>query len=239
MIASRAYSIGASSNLEPFAHPRPNSPRARLARASRALFQVIERHMACRRVLVAIWGSRPPMATTAAISARSARWRRWPTTAAGRIASARTDRRLENCAAGDMSPAQMRGAWAGEIGPASSCRLLLKYAVDFNGDGRRPRSRHATSSLRQPIFYTATAGDAAGWDEGEPNFSACWNGTRRASMRRRSPFSPTDSRRPVAPIAPKARVTLRIGGEKRARDSNCHYSAASAPGVVRAPGRAA
>src|ERR1700733_11614300 len=45
---------------------------------------------------------------------------------------------LQIVARGDMSPADMHGAWAGEIGQTQFLpSSYLKYAVDFDGNGRR------------------------------------------------------------------------------------------------------
>jgi membrane-bound lytic murein transglycosylase B len=39
---------------------------------------------------------------------------------------------------GYIAPAQMRGAWAGELGQVQfTPSNYLKYAVDYDGDGRR------------------------------------------------------------------------------------------------------
>ena len=39
---------------------------------------------------------------------------------------------------GDMSASQLRGGWAGEIGQTQFLPLpYVKYAVDFDGNGRR------------------------------------------------------------------------------------------------------
>jgi membrane-bound lytic murein transglycosylase B len=41
----------------------------------------------------------------------------------------------ENIQRGDLSPSA-RGAWAGKVGPAEFLRPILKFAVDFDGNGR-------------------------------------------------------------------------------------------------------
>jgi len=55
---------------------------------------------------------------------------------------------------GDLSPAEMRGAWAGELGQAQFLPSnYLKYAVDFDGNGRRDLIRSVPDTLaldRQP-----------------------------------------------------------------------------------------
>ena len=42
---------------------------------------------------------------------------------------------------GDLRPAEMLGDWAGDFGQTSYCASYFKYAVDFDGDGRRDLGR--------------------------------------------------------------------------------------------------
>ena len=81
---------------------------------------------------------------------------------------------------GDMSPAQMRGGWAGEIGtvqflPGSYDR----YAIDFDGDGRRDLVRSVPDALASTANFLRGHGwrRGAGWQPGEPNYSVIkdWN----------------------------------------------------------------
>ncbi len=81
---------------------------------------------------------------------------------------------------GDMAPSRMRGAWAGEIGPAQFMpSSYLKYAVDFNGDGRRDLIHDTADVLASTANFLYSNGwrRGEGWDEGEPNFAALqqWN----------------------------------------------------------------
>jgi lytic murein transglycosylase len=81
---------------------------------------------------------------------------------------------------GDIAPSQMRGAWAGEIGPAQFMpSSYLKYAVDFNGDGKRDLIHDTADVLASTANFLYSNGwrRGAGWDEGEPNFAALqkWN----------------------------------------------------------------
>ncbi len=63
---------------------------------------------------------------------------------------------------GDISASQMRGGWAGEIGQTQFLPSpYIRYAVDFDGDGRRACAACLTSWLRRPIFSRATAGRPA------------------------------------------------------------------------------
>ncbi len=84
---------------------------------------------------------------------------------------------------GDMSPAQMRGDWAGEIGQTQFLpSSYLKYAVDFDGDGRRDLLHDTADALASTANFLRANGwrRGAGWDEGEPNFPVLleWNKAR-------------------------------------------------------------
>lgn len=66
---------------------------------------------------------------------------------------------------GDMSASQMRGGWAGEIGPMQFLpSSYYKYAVDFDGDGRR----NLLSSTADMLASTANYLRAKGWRRGQP-----------------------------------------------------------------------
>ena len=65
---------------------------------------------------------------------------------------------------GDMTPAQMRGGWAGEIGQTQFlASSYVKYAVDFDGNGRRDLIR----SIPDVLASTANFLKAHGWRRGE------------------------------------------------------------------------
>ena len=66
---------------------------------------------------------------------------------------------------GDVAPADMVGAWAGEIGQVQfTPSNYLKYAVDYDGDGRRDLVR----SIPDLLASTANFLRALGWRAGEP-----------------------------------------------------------------------
>ena len=72
---------------------------------------------------------------------------------------------LQIVARGDMSPKQMRGAWAGEIGQTQFlASKYLQYAVDGDGDGRRDLIR----SVPDVLYSTANFLRAHGWRAGQP-----------------------------------------------------------------------
>jgi lytic murein transglycosylase len=81
---------------------------------------------------------------------------------------------------GDMSAQQLVGGWAGEIGqvqflPAS----YYKYAVDYDGDGRRDLVRSVPDMLASTANFLKAHGWQAGqgWQPGSNNFRviAEWN----------------------------------------------------------------
>lgn len=81
---------------------------------------------------------------------------------------------------GDLRPDQMRGAWAGELGQTQFMpSSYIKYAVDFDGDGRRDLLHSPVDVLASTANYLASYGWQRGqpWDEGDPNFEVIkqWN----------------------------------------------------------------
>ena len=66
---------------------------------------------------------------------------------------------------GDMTPAELRGGWAGEIGQMQFLpTAYVKYAVDFDGDGRRD----LVNSVPDLLASTASYLKAHGWQRGQP-----------------------------------------------------------------------
>ncbi|PNG27725.1 lytic murein transglycosylase [Methylocella silvestris] len=87
---------------------------------------------------------------------------------------------LRLVARGDLAPAAMRGAWAGELGQTQFMpSSYLKYAVDFNGNGRRDLIRDPLDALASTANYLKGYGwqAGAGYQPGEPNFAVIqkWN----------------------------------------------------------------
>jgi len=81
---------------------------------------------------------------------------------------------------GDLAPAEMRGAWAGEIGQTQFMpSSWIKYAVDFDGNGRRDLIRSAPDVLASTANYLKGYGWQRGkdWEPGSPNFAVIqqWN----------------------------------------------------------------
>lgn len=81
---------------------------------------------------------------------------------------------------GALTPAQLRGDWAGEIGQTQFLpSSYLKYAVNFSGGGRPDLVHSAADALASTAKYLHDHGwrRGAGWGPGEPNFDVIktWN----------------------------------------------------------------
>jgi len=80
----------------------------------------------------------------------------------------------------DMAPNQMRGAWAGEIGQTQFlASSYMKYAVDYDRDGRRDLIRSIPDVLASTANYLKKKGWRAGqpWGPGTANYRVLreWN----------------------------------------------------------------
>jgi lytic murein transglycosylase len=81
---------------------------------------------------------------------------------------------------GDLPAADMHGAWAGELGQTQFMpSSYLKYAVDFDGNGRRDLIHSAPDVLASTANFLASQGwqKGKGWEPGNPNFAVIqqWN----------------------------------------------------------------
>jgi lytic murein transglycosylase len=81
---------------------------------------------------------------------------------------------------GDLTAADMRGAWAGEIGQTQFMpSSYIKFAVDFDANGRRDLLRSAPDVLASTANFLASYGwqRGKGWDPGSANFTVLqqWN----------------------------------------------------------------
>ena len=66
---------------------------------------------------------------------------------------------------GDLSPGEMRGPWAGEVGQFQFVpSVYYKYAVDFDGDGRRNLISNTPDALASAANYL----DGLGWKPNQP-----------------------------------------------------------------------
>ncbi|MBS1168018.1 MAG: mltB 2 [Proteobacteria bacterium] len=72
---------------------------------------------------------------------------------------------LQIVARGDLTPSEMKGAWAGELGQTQFLPSnYLRYAVDFDGDGRRNLIKSAPDVLGSTANYL----QSLGWAPGQP-----------------------------------------------------------------------
>jgi lytic murein transglycosylase len=81
---------------------------------------------------------------------------------------------------GDLTLAQLRGGWAGEIGHTQFLPSgYYKYAVDFDGDGRRDLERSVPDMLASTANFLKGHGWQAGqsWEQGTANYGVLrdWN----------------------------------------------------------------
>jgi membrane-bound lytic murein transglycosylase B len=81
---------------------------------------------------------------------------------------------------GDVMAAELRGDWAGEFGQAHFLPSSYnKYAIDFDGNGRRDLIRSVVDTLGSTANYLKGYGWQAGqpWGEGAANFEVIrkWN----------------------------------------------------------------
>ena len=81
---------------------------------------------------------------------------------------------------GDLAPQEMRGAWAGEIGQTQFMpSSWIKFAVDFDGNGRRDLIKSAPDVLASTANFLASHGWQRGkdWEPGSANFAVIqqWN----------------------------------------------------------------
>ena len=81
---------------------------------------------------------------------------------------------------GDKTVAQMRGGWAGEIGPMQFLpSSYVKFAVDYDGDGRRDLFNSVPDMLASTANFLKSYGWRAGqpWAPGSANYNVIkeWN----------------------------------------------------------------
>ena len=81
---------------------------------------------------------------------------------------------------GDLAPSEMHGAWAGEIGQTQFLpSSYLKFAVDFDGNGKRDLIRSVPDVLASTANYLQAHGWQRDepWDPGSANFEVLreWN----------------------------------------------------------------
>jgi lytic murein transglycosylase len=84
---------------------------------------------------------------------------------------------------GDMTPGELRGDWAGEIGQTQFLpSSYLQFAVDFDGNGKRDLIHSVPDALASTANYLKSKGWRRGepWNEGSANFNVLleWNKAR-------------------------------------------------------------
>ena len=192
---------------------------------NKAIFDKVEKQYGVDRyIITAIWGvesnygtlggDRPVLRSTATLSCigrRQAYFR-------DEFLSA-----LEILHRGDLKPEQLIGSWAGAFGPTQFMPTSFKrYAVDFDGDGRRD----VVSSAADLIASTANNLKKDGWvpsetwgyevvgperlqlPAGGPQQAAhaCRVGSARHQARRQQAVSRIRTRRPICWCRPEIRV---------------------------------
>jgi lytic murein transglycosylase len=123
--------------------------------------------------------------------------------------------------AGDMTATQMVGEWAGEIGQTQFLpSSYYKYAVDFDGDGRRDLVNSVPDVLASTANYLNGHGwqRGQGWGPGEPNFEVIksWN---KADIYARTIalFAQKLDGDATRPEQPRPRAALPARDDRRAR----------------------
>jgi lytic murein transglycosylase len=89
---------------------------------------------------------------------------------------------------GDLTAAGMKGGWAGELGQTQFLpSSYVKYAVDYDGDGKRDLIHSFADALGSTANYLKGYGWQAGkpWGEGTPNYGVL-TGWNKAEVYRRT-----------------------------------------------------
>ena len=156
--------------------------RVRLRRHASLLSRVEKRYGVPREILVSIWGLETNFGRDG--SGKYSIVRSLATLAYDCRRSAFFTKHLYGALRivqkGDMTPRQLRGGWAGEIGQVQFLPGSYdKYAVDFDGDGRRDLVRSVPDMLASTANYLRAHGwkRGASWQPGTANYSAIkeWN----------------------------------------------------------------
>jgi lytic murein transglycosylase len=137
-----------------------------MLRTHRAAFDAMEKAYGVdRHVVAAIWGIESNYST--AIGGRSVLRSTATLACVGRRQNYFREEflaALEILQRGDLRPEEMRGSWAGAFGPTQFMPTVFKrYAVDFDGDGRR----NIVESPADVIASTANYLKRNGWHAGQ------------------------------------------------------------------------
>lgn len=162
-------------------NPRLKKARSMLNQHASLLGNIEQRYGVPGPVLVAIWGLetdfgavRGNLSTIRSLASLAYDCRRTELFTGELLAAIRIVER------GDLSPKEMRGGWAGEIGQAQFLpSSYLNYAVDFDGNGKRDLIHSSADALASVANYLRGYGWRTGqpWDEGTANFAVIqqWN----------------------------------------------------------------
>ena len=161
--------------------PRVGRGRALIKRYAPIFARIEERYGVTAPILVAIWGLETDFGavtgntpTIRAVATLAYDCRRSDMFRAELFDALRLVQR------GDGTVGSLRGAWAGEIGQTQFMpSTYLKYAVDFDGSGRRDLVHSVPDVLASTANFLKNHGwqGGVGWAPGEPNFAAIqeWN----------------------------------------------------------------
>ncbi|OYW56220.1 MAG: lytic transglycosylase [Hyphomicrobium sp. 32-62-53] len=159
-----------------------NSARAKMKTHAGLLSKIEKRYGVPKEILVSIWGLETNFGRDGsgkysiiqAIATLAYDCRRSEFFTGHLMAAMRIVQR------GDMTPAQLRGGWAGEIGQVQFLPGSYdKYAVDFDGDGRRDLVRSVPDILASTANFMKGHGWQGGgsWQPGSANYGVIkdWN----------------------------------------------------------------
>ncbi len=155
--------------------------RSMLERNARLFARVEQKFGVPKEILVAIWametdfganmGNRPVLRSLATLAYDCRRSELFTTNLLDAL------RVIDR---GDLAPAQMKGAWAGELGQTQfMASSYYRYGVDFDGDGRANLIASVPDVIASTANFLRGHGWRAGgpWGEGSANFAALreWN----------------------------------------------------------------
>ncbi len=159
-----------------------NKGKRKMRRLSGLLNRIEKRYGVQREVVMAIWGLETsyggylgrPMPIFTSLATLSYDCRRSAFFRKNLFAALKIVHR------GDMRASQMRGAWAGEIGQTQfMADSYVRYAVDFDGNGRRDLIRSTADVLASTANYLRAHGWKRGgsYKPGSRNYSVLnsWN----------------------------------------------------------------
>jgi lytic murein transglycosylase len=174
----KSFEEFSSTRVTPFAISKG---RSLMARYSGVLARIEQQYGVPRQVVVAIWGLESGFG---AVTGKFPTVRSLATLAHDCRRSEKFTQELiaalKIIDRGDLSPSEMRGAWAGELGQTQFLpSSYLKFAVDYDGNGRRDLIRSAPDVLASTANYLKGYGWRKGqpWSQGSANFQVLleWN----------------------------------------------------------------